>query len=85
MPRSHDPGSCFRESLDAADMVEVAMRTNDHVVEARLLAGQDFAVDEVLQFYDWRVDLAIVRATPSVDDYCKGKVQIELDVDEWKL
>ena len=85
MSRGYDFRSRTRESLDTADMVKVAMRTHDHEVEARVLAAQDLTMDEVLQLQDRGVGLAIVRAAPGVDDNCKGKVQIEFDVDEWKL
>lgn len=71
MSRSYNFRSRTRESLDAADMVEVAMRTHDHEVEARLLAAQDLTMDEVLQLQDWGVSLAVVRAAPSVDDDCQ--------------
>jgi len=71
MSRSYNPRSCGRESLNAADMVEVAVRTYDHEVEARLFAAQNLTMDEVLQFEDWRVSLAIVCAAPGVDDDCQ--------------
>lgn len=85
MSRSYDPRSCIRESLDAADVVEVAMRAQDNEVEARLLTAEDLTVYEGLQFEDWDIGLTAMRAAPGVDDNREGEIQIELDVDEWEL
>jgi len=71
IPRSDNPRACILESLDAADVVEVAMRTHNHEVEARLLAAQNFMMNEVLQFQDCGVILAVVRAASSVDYDCQ--------------
>jgi hypothetical protein len=85
MSRSYDPRSRIRESLDAADVVEVAVSAQDKEVEARLLTAEDNTVYEGLQFEDRGIGLTAMRAAPGVDDNREGKVQIELDVDEWEL
>ena len=61
------------------------MRTHDHEVKARLVAAQDLMMNEVLQFQDWGVSSTIVRAASGVDDDCKGRGRVKLDVDEREL